>query len=113
MPTETAFLDKDHNFVQPEKAHYYVRTETDAEGRVIDEVWVRLEPQPDAEAIKRAYLALLNRQRPWLWVSGAGMLMMATALALSLASLVGPGLSLVVGAIGAAASLAALVALRR
>jgi hypothetical protein len=113
MPTETVFLDKDHNFAQPEKAHYYVRTETDAEGRVIDEVWVRLEPQLDGEAIKRAYLALLHRQRPWLWVSGVGILSMATALVLSLTALAGPGLSLVVGTLGAAAAVAALIALRR
>ena len=113
MPTETVFLDEDHNFVQPEKARYFVRTETDVEGRVIDEVWVRLEPQPDGETIKRIYLALLHKQRPWLWVSGTGVTLIVIALILSVTSLVGPGLALVVGALGTVISLAVLIALRR
>jgi len=113
MPTDTVFLDKDHNFAQPEKARYFVRTETDAEGRVIDEVWVRLEPQPDMETIKRIHLALLNMQRRWLWVSGAGVTLMVMALVLSVTSLVAPSFALVVGVLGAAAAAVALVALHQ
>jgi len=113
MATETVFLDENHNFAPPEKAHFFVRTETDAEGRVVDEAWVRLEPQPDGEMIKRVYLALLHRQRRWLWVSGVGAILMVMALALSVTSLAGPSFTLVVGTLGAAGLSAALVALLR
>jgi hypothetical protein len=113
MPTETAFLDKDHNFAQPEKARYFVRTESDAQGRVIDEVWVRLDSEPDSETIKRAHLGLLHSQRRWLWLSGAGIGLMLVALTLAATSLVGPGVTLLIGALGTATSFAALVGLRR
>lgn len=39
MPTETIFLDEEHNIVAPSDAVFVVHTVTDEKGNVIEERW--------------------------------------------------------------------------
>ena len=42
MPTETRFLDEEHNIVAPSDAVFVVHTVTDEKGKVIEERWERV-----------------------------------------------------------------------
>ena len=42
MPTETRFLDEEHNIVTPADAAFVVHTVTDQKGKVIEERWERV-----------------------------------------------------------------------
>jgi hypothetical protein len=47
MPTTTVWLDDDRNVVDRDRATYAVETETDDQGRLVRERWIRI-PRPDS-----------------------------------------------------------------
>ena len=55
MPTETHFLDSDHNFAEPDEADCMVVKDTDADGVLVDHTWYRIvPPEPDTIAAAQA-----------------------------------------------------------
>lgn len=113
MAVETVFLDENHNFAPPGRARYFVRTETDADGRVIDEAWVRLEPSPDVDQIKRIYLAFSSGRGRVAWLAGAGAALQLGALIIATTTGTGTTIAVLLGFAGATLAATAIVRLLR